>query len=98
MPCNDYDLLDSFSLDIAEKATRYAEMLRALPVGLTGWAVHPGLGGAEARVIDPDGWQVRRTDFEFLISPQAQAVIREEGIILIGYVPLQAAWQHSASR
>jgi predicted glycoside hydrolase/deacetylase ChbG (UPF0249 family) len=97
LPCDDHDLLDSFSLDIAEKATRYAEMLRTLPTGLTEWAVHPGLGGAQAQTIDPDGWQVRRTDFDFLISPQAQAVIREEGIILIGYEPLQAAWQHTPS-
>jgi predicted glycoside hydrolase/deacetylase ChbG (UPF0249 family) len=98
LPCNDYDLLDSFSLDIAEKSTRYAEMLRALPIGLTEWAVHPGLGSAEAQAINPGGWQVRRSDFEFLMSPGAQAIIEQEGITLISYEPLQAVWRQMSSQ
>jgi predicted glycoside hydrolase/deacetylase ChbG (UPF0249 family) len=93
LPSDDYDLLDSFSLPLAEKPARYAAMLRALPAGLTEWAVHPGLGGPAAQALDANGWRVRRSDFEFLISPQAREIIADGGITLIGYEPLQAAWQ-----
>ncbi|MDQ3410982.1 MAG: polysaccharide deacetylase family protein [Chloroflexota bacterium] len=96
-PTADHDLLDSFGIDIEEKAARYAELLRALPVGLTAWAVHPSLGSAESRAIDPDGWRVRRTDFDFLMSPQAREIIQREGITLISYEPLQRVWQRGSS-
>jgi predicted glycoside hydrolase/deacetylase ChbG (UPF0249 family) len=97
LPTVDYDLLDSFSLDVDQKSARYAELLRALPVGLTEWAVHPSLGSAESQAIDPDGWRVRRTDFDFLVSPQAREIIEQEGITLIDYAPLQRVWQGRSS-
>ena len=93
LPTADHDLLDSFALEVDGKSARYAEMLRRLPVGLTEWAVHPSLGSAESQTIDPDGWRVRRSDFDFLISPQAREIIQQEGITLISYEPLQAVWQ-----
>ncbi len=93
LPTVDYDLLDSFSLDIDGKAARYAGMLRALPAGLTEWAVHPSLGSDESQAIDPDGWRVRRTDFDFLVSPETREIIAREGITVIGYAPLQQVWQ-----
>lgn len=93
LPADDHDLLDSFSLNIDGKSARYAQMLRELPTGLSEWAVHPGLGTAESQVIDPGGWQVRRTDLDFLISAQAREIIRQEGITLISYEPLQRIWQ-----
>ncbi len=93
LPTADHDLLDSFGVDIEDKAARYAELLRALPLGLAEWAVHPSLGSAESQAIDPDGWRVRRTDFDFLVSPQARAIVQQEGITLIGYEPLQAVWR-----
>ena len=93
LPTDDYDLLDSFDVDIREKSARYAQMLRELPVGLSEWAVHPGLGNAESQAIDPGGWQVRQTDFDFLMSSQAREIIRQEGIILLNYQPLQKLWQ-----
>jgi hypothetical protein len=93
LPADDYALLDSFRLNLDDKAAQYAALLRALPAGLTEWAIHPSLGGAASQALDPDGWRVRRTDFEFLTSPEARQIIDEEGIILIGYAPLQAAWQ-----
>jgi predicted glycoside hydrolase/deacetylase ChbG (UPF0249 family) len=70
LPVTDHEFLDSFSLDIDSKPARYAELLRELPAGLSEWAVHPGLGNEESQAIDP-GWRVRRTDYEFLTSPQA---------------------------
>ncbi len=32
---NNYDFLDSFGLDLVDKAARYAQLLRELPVGLS---------------------------------------------------------------
>ena len=93
LPTADHDLLDSFALEVDGKSARYAEMLRRLPAGLTEWAVHPSLGSAESQTIDPDGWRVRRSGFDFLISPQAREIIQQEGITLISYEPLQAVWQ-----
>ena len=66
-------------------------MLRELPAGLSEWAVHPGLGTAEARAID--GWWAKRVaDFEFLVSPEARETVEAEGIILVDYRELQAIW------
>lgn len=93
LPTNEHDLLDSFRIDLADKPARYAQMLRDLPVGLSEWAVHPGLDSDEAQAIDPDGWPVRHSDFEFLISPEAREIIQQEGIILLNYRPLQEVWQ-----
>ncbi len=93
LPAIDYDFLDSYSIDPATKATRYAQLLRELPVGLSEWAVHPGLANAELHAIDPAGKYIRQTDFDFLISPQAKDTIAEEGIILLNYRALQEVWQ-----
>lgn len=92
LPANDYELLDSFRLNISDKATQFVQMLRDLPVGLSEWAVHPGLGNAELQTIQPDGWQVRQTDYEFLLSAQAREVIQQEGIVLLDYRSLQKVW------
>lgn len=97
LPCSDHDLLDSFSLDLASKAEQYAAYLRALPPGLTDWAVHPGLDTTNARSIDPAGWPVRFSDFQFLISAQAKEIIAQEGITLLSYASLQPLWQAKAS-
>ena len=93
LPTAEFDLLDSFALDIDTKPARYAALLRDLPVGLTEWAVHPSLGDEASQAIDPNGWRVRRTDFDFLVSSQAREFIAREGIILIGYEPLQHVWR-----
>ena len=97
LPTNEHDLLDSFRLSIGDKSARYAQMLRELPEGLSEWAVHPSLGDADSQAIDPEGWRVRRTDFDFLVSPQAREIIHEEGITLLGYEPLQKVWQGRSS-
>jgi predicted glycoside hydrolase/deacetylase ChbG (UPF0249 family) len=93
LPTVDYDLLDSFSLDTRDKSTHYAQMLRDLPPGLSEWAVHPSVGDEESQAIDPGGWHVRRTDFDFLTSAEASDIIRQEGIVLLDYKPLQKLWQ-----
>ncbi|MCA2213331.1 polysaccharide deacetylase family protein [Jidongwangia harbinensis] len=94
-PVIDNDFLDSYSLDIEDKAARYVQLLRDLPAGLNEWAVHPGLGDARARAVD-DGWAVRRTDYAFLTSPQARDVLRQEDIVPIDYRTMQQVW--SANR
>jgi hypothetical protein len=93
LPTNDYDFLDSFGLDLVNKAGRYAQLLRELPVGLSEWAVHPGLHTAELQALQPNGVQVRQTDYDFLMSQAAQKIVQAEGIILVDYRPLQALWR-----
>jgi predicted glycoside hydrolase/deacetylase ChbG (UPF0249 family) len=92
-PTNDYYVLDSYLLDPVNKAARYAELLRELPVGLSEWAVHPGLDSAELLAIEPGGNHIRQTDFDFWTSSQAKDIIREEGIILLDYRAVQAVWK-----
>jgi len=89
LPTNDYDFLDSYLLDPVTKAAHYAELLHKLPVGLSEWAVHPGLDNSELLAIEPDGKHIRQTDFDFLTSQQAKDIVREEGIILLDYRTLQ---------
>jgi predicted glycoside hydrolase/deacetylase ChbG (UPF0249 family) len=93
LPTDDYDVLDSYSLDPVHKATRYAQLLRDLPAGLSEWAVHPGLDSAELLAIEPGEDHIRQTDFDFLTSQQAKDIVREEGIILLDYRALQAVWK-----
>ena len=93
LPTNDHDVLDSYRLALVEKSARYAQLLRDLPSGLSEWAVHPALGTPEMQAIEPESWQVRQTDFDFLISQQARSLIEQEGIVLLSYQPLQQVWQ-----
>ena len=93
LPTVDHNLLDSFRLETADKATQYAQLLRDLPVGLSEWAVHPGLEDGELSAIQPEGARVRQTDLDFLISAEAREIIGQEGITLLSYKPLQTAWQ-----
>jgi predicted glycoside hydrolase/deacetylase ChbG (UPF0249 family) len=93
LPCNDHDLLDSFSLDPLNKPARYAQLLHELPAGLSEWAIHPGLDNAELLALEPDGDHIRQTDYDFWISQQAKELIRQEGIIVLDYRALQAVWK-----
>lgn len=91
-PVVDHPFLDSTRLDPDTKADRYAELLRALPPGLTEWAVHPAAADPAAEAADPDGWRGRRGDLEFLVSSRARELVADEGVVLIGYRPLQEVW------
>jgi hypothetical protein len=42
-------------------------------------------------MLDP-GWRVRLTDYEFLTSPLAGALVRDERIVVIDYRAIQQAW------
>lgn len=89
LPAVDQGVLDSYSLDVEGKTERMLQLLRDLPVGLSEWAVHPSFGNAEAQAMEPDAWQVRKTDFDFLVSQQARRIIEEQGIILLDYTSLR---------
>jgi predicted glycoside hydrolase/deacetylase ChbG (UPF0249 family) len=93
LPCNDYDFLDSYHLNPADKSARYAQLLRELPPGLSEWAVHPGLANAELYTIEGDGSLFRQADLDFLTSGEAQQIINDEGIVLLDYRTLQAVWR-----
>lgn len=92
LPCNDYDFLDSFSIDVANKPASYTRLLRELPAGLSEWAVHPGFGNEELAALQPTGLPIRQSDLEALTSPAMQEIIDEEGIILLEYRSLQTVW------
>lgn len=92
LPSADYVFLDSYGLDPANKTAQYTRMLRELPAGLSEWAVHPGLDDAELLAIEPTGRHERQTDFDFWTSQQTQEIMKQEGIILLDYRPLQAVW------
>ncbi len=89
----DYELVDSWGLDAATKASHYVKLLHELPAGLTEWAVHPGLDTPEFLAIEPVSQRTRQADYDFLTSEQARDVIRQEGILLLDYRALQAVWQ-----
>ncbi len=91
LPTADHEVLDSYSLDTATKPARYAALLRALPAGLSEWAVHPSLGDAEAQAMEPEGWPVRKADYDFMVSPAARAIVEAEGIILLDFGALRRA-------
>jgi predicted glycoside hydrolase/deacetylase ChbG (UPF0249 family) len=93
LPVNDYDFLDSSSLDPLNKTTRYLELMHELPVGLNEWAIHPGLDSSELLALEPGGNHLRQTDFDFWTSQQAKDFVKDEGIILLDYRALQGFWR-----
>ena len=97
LPTVDHGVVDSTRLATAGKTARFARMLRELPAGLSEWAVHPGLGTAEARAID--GWWPKRVaDLRFLVSREARETVAAEGIVLLDYRALQAIWNRDRAR
>jgi chitin disaccharide deacetylase len=58
--------------------------------------VHPSVGTEESQAIDP-GWRVRRTDCEFLISPEVGDLVQQEGIVVIDYKSVQQAWRQASA-
>jgi predicted glycoside hydrolase/deacetylase ChbG (UPF0249 family) len=93
LPTNDHDFMDSYLLDPVDKLGQYLQMLRQLPVGLSEWAMHPGLSNPELLALEPDGKQIRQKDYDFLMSQEAGDVLAEEGIILMDYRALQKVWK-----
>lgn len=95
LPVDDYPLMDSTRIELEDKPARFARLVRELPVGLSEWAVHPSLGNEESQAVG-SLWRERQTDFEFLVSAAARDLIRQEGIVVIDYRPMQRAWSRPA--
>ncbi len=91
-PVVSHDVLDSTKVKLAEKHDTYVKLLRELPRGLSEWALHPGVSNAELQDVTPS-WQARAADLEFFTSAEARRIIEGEGIVLLGYEPLQRGWQ-----
>jgi len=98
LPTNDTDFLDSYLLEPQTKHAQFAQLLRELPEGLSEWAIHPGLEHPELLALDPTGRHERQLDYDFWTSPEAKEIIRQEGIVLLDYRPLQALWQGIGAR
>ena len=95
LPTSDYDFLDSYLcplIDPVTKSARFAQLLRELPAGLSEWAIHPGLDNLELLALEPANNHERQRDYDFWTSQQAKDIVKEEGIILLDYRPLQAVW------
>jgi hypothetical protein len=92
LPCNDHDLLDSWTIDPARKQELYTKLLHELPAGLSEWAVHPGIDNLELLALEPDGNHFRQADLDFWTSSRAKELIKTEGVILIDYRALQSVW------
>jgi predicted glycoside hydrolase/deacetylase ChbG (UPF0249 family) len=97
LPAVEHGVVDSTRLATAGKSARFVRMLRELPAGLSEWAVHPGLGTAEARAIDP-WWSKRAADLRFLVSWEARETVVAEGIVLLDYRALQPIWDRNRAR
>jgi predicted glycoside hydrolase/deacetylase ChbG (UPF0249 family) len=97
LPAVDHGVVDSTRLPTAGKTARFVRMLRELPAGLSEWAVHPGLGTAEARAID-SWWSKRAADLRFLVSREARETVAAEGIVLLDYRALQVIWARGRAR
>lgn len=93
LPTNEHPVVDTYKLDIIGKSAWFARALRELPIGLSEWAAHPALDTPELQAIEPESWQARPTDLDFLISQEAREIIEQEGIVLLSYKPLQKVWQ-----
>ena len=52
----------------------------------------------ESRAIDPDGWLVRQTDYDFLTSPEAREILQQEGINVIDYKTIQQSWFQTSTQ
>jgi predicted glycoside hydrolase/deacetylase ChbG (UPF0249 family) len=76
----DQPFLDSFSLPVDRKEQRLIERIRALPVGLSEWAMHPARPGEH-----DSGADVRSTDRDVLMSPSFREVLEEESIRILGW-------------
>jgi chitin disaccharide deacetylase len=96
LPVVDHPFLDSTRLALDGKRVRFANLLRNLPAGLSEWAVHPSLGNEESQAIG-SMWRERQTDYEFLMSPEAHDLIRQEGIAVIDYRTIQHAWRQKTA-
>jgi len=64
------------------------QRLEALPLGLSLFIFHPAHDSEELRAITPD-WQSRVANYRTFTSPELRDFVKDRGIHVIGYRPLQ---------
>jgi len=77
-----------------DTATYWTHLLRTLPPGVNEIYVHAGLDEPEMRALG-DMWAQRVADFHFFTDAATRALIRDLGIILIGYRALRSLQRRS---
>jgi predicted glycoside hydrolase/deacetylase ChbG (UPF0249 family) len=91
-PANDTPIIDGYGLPVDEKNAIWAQKLRELTPGFHQWAAHVSTGDEEARAMEPGGWRVRKTDFDFFTSKEARSIVEEAGVVLVDYRDVRRLW------
>jgi predicted glycoside hydrolase/deacetylase ChbG (UPF0249 family) len=76
----DQPFLDSFDVPVEGKTQHLIRRIRALPEGLSEWAMHPA-----APSLTDAGSDIRASDREALLAPDVRLALEEEGITVLGY-------------
>jgi predicted glycoside hydrolase/deacetylase ChbG (UPF0249 family) len=74
--------------DPAERLEQAKRAFAALPAGITHFILHPSKDTPELRAIAPD-WRCRVADYETFQDERLRAYVKEIGIQVIGYRPVQ---------
>ncbi len=85
--------IDGFAA-LSEKKHYMCRLLENLPLGVTEIYFHPADPRYEHRVkeqgrADRQIWSVREWDYQILVSPEFQSMIKEQGIKLIDFAALR---------
>lgn len=93
LPCNDYDLLDSYLIEPSGMPGRYLELVDEIKPGLNEWAIHPGIANEELNAFDPGAQGIRQRDRDYWTSDQSRQVLDAKEVIVLNYSALQPFWQ-----
>jgi len=93
LPCNDYDLLDSYIIEPAGQPSRFAELARETKPGLNEWAIHPGIADEELMTIDPASLGIRQRDRDYWTSTEARQTLEAQNVVVVDYGVLKPFWQ-----
>jgi predicted glycoside hydrolase/deacetylase ChbG (UPF0249 family) len=86
------DRISSLELDRTksrgERIAYANKVIDDIEPGITHFIIHPSVDTPELRAITPD-WQCRVADYEAFRSDEMRNIIKESGIQVIGYRPIQ---------
>ncbi|HSN94033.1 MAG TPA: ChbG/HpnK family deacetylase [Anaerolineaceae bacterium] len=94
LPCNDYDLMDSYVIRPTGQPECYKELAKEIKPGLNEWAIHPGIANEELMAIDPTSRGIRQRDHDYWISPAARQDLDDQNALVLDYTALQPFWQY----
>ena len=98
LPCNDYDLLDSYLIQPSGQASRYNQLAHELRAGLNEWAIHPGLADPEMLAIDANSREIRQRDVDYWTSNEARQTLEAQDVVVIDYSTLKPFWQFQEAK